>query len=405
MIYLFTEKRKQLDYAKFIQMAQNSNNLIEYIEGMIDIKLYNSQNKKRWKWEKTQIELLQLNIDSLTIEQYQSVGGNLINQIKNLILIYICATMVIENNVTLGMMLSIQFILGQLETPISRLIEYIHDWQNAKIALERISELQDMDEEVAENVIDVNIKRDAIHDISLRDVSFRYGSPATPLVLKNINFTIPAGETTAIVGPSGSGKTTLFKLLLGFYSPLCGDIKIGKENMEHINIQDWRNQCSVIMQDSYVFNDTIENNINLTEDSTDFGLLENSVKCANLFDVISSLPKKYQTIIGKEGQGLSSGQRQRLLIARALYKESNYIFLDEFTNSLDAHNETGIIENLKKQNHHKTIVIIAHRFSTIKNADQIIVISDGTIKEIGKHNNLMKKKGVYYKLMKEQILL
>lgn len=223
--------------------------------------------------------------------------------------------------------------------------------------------------------------------------------------LKNISFCIPAGKITAIVGASGSGKSTLFKLLLGFYKPILGEIKIDNIDLHRVNIRNWRGQCSVIMQGSYIFNDTIENNINLTEEDTDYNKLEDVVRFANLYDVIYSLPKKYQTIIGKEGHGLSGGQLQRLLIARALYKESNYIFLDEFTNSLDAHNEMEIIEKLQKRKKKKTIVIIAHRFSTIKNADQIIAISDGTIKEIGKHEELMNKRGIYYKLMKDQIIL
>lgn len=401
-IYLFYEKRKQLDYSKFIQMAQNSNNLIEFIEGMIDIKLYNSQNKKRWAWEQTQIKLLKLNIESLTVEQYQNVGGIFINQIKNLILIYLCATMVINNSITIGTMLSIQFILGQLESPIGQVIGFVHDWQNAKIALERISELHIGDNSESAKL---KVQQDKIHDITLQNVSFRYGSPATPLVLKNISFCIPAGKITAIVGASGSGKSTLFKLLLGFYKPILGEIKIDNIDLHRVNIRNWRGQCSVIMQGSYIFNDTIENNINLTEEDTDYNKLEDVVRFANLYDVIYSLPKKYQTIIGKEGHGLSGGQLQRLLIARALYKESNYIFLDEFTNSLDAHNEMEIIEKLQKRKKKKTIVIIAHRFSTIKNADQIIAISDGTIKEIGKHEELMNKRGIYYKLMKDQIIL
>lgn len=269
-------------------MAQNSNNLIEFIEGMIDIKLYNSQNKKRWAWEQTQIKLLKLNIESLTVEQYQNVGGIFINQIKNLILIYLCATMVINNSITIGTMLSIQFILGQLESPIGRVIGFVHDWQNAKIALERISELHNGGNSESAKL---KVQQDKIHDITLQNVSFRYGSPATPLVLKNISFCIPAGKITAIVGASGSGKSTLFKLLLGFYKPILGKIKIDNIDLHCVNIRNWRGQCSVIMQGSYIFNDTIENNINLTEEDTDYNKLEDVVRFANLYDVIYSLPK------------------------------------------------------------------------------------------------------------------
>lgn len=278
-------------------MAQNSNNLIEFIEGMIDIKLYNSQNKKRWAWEQTQIKLLKLNIESLTVEQYQNVGGFFINQIKNLILIYLCATMVINNSITIGTMLSIQFILGQLESPIGQVIGFVHDWQNAKIALERISELHIGDNSESAKL---KVQQDKIHDITLQNVSFRYGSPATPLVLKNISFCIPAGKITAIVGASGSGKSTLFKLLLGFYKPILGEIKIDNIDLHRVNIRNWRGQCSVIMQGSYIFNDTIENNINLTEEDTDYNKLEDVVRFANLYDVIYSLPKNTKQLSEKK---------------------------------------------------------------------------------------------------------
>lgn len=278
-------------------MAQNSNNLIEFIEGMIDIKLYNSQNKKRWAWEQTQIKLLKLNIESLTVEQYQNVGGIFINQIKNLILIYLCATMVINNSITIGTMLSIQFILGQLESPIGRVIGFVHDWQNAKIALERISELHNGGNSESAKL---KVQQDKIHDITLQNVSFRYGSPATPLVLKNISFCIPAGKITAIVGASGSGKSTLFKLLLGFYKPILGKIKIDNIDLHCVNIRNWRGQCSVIMQGSYIFNDTIENNINLTEEDTDYNKLEDVVRFANLYDVIYSLPKNTKQLSEKK---------------------------------------------------------------------------------------------------------
>lgn len=402
-VYIFIEKRKQIDYSRFIQLSANSSNLIEFIEGMKDIKLYKSHNKKRWEWEKIQLRLFKINTESLMIEQYQNLGGTFINQLKNAILTYMSAMMVIEGNLSLGMMLSIQFIIGQLEGPINKIIDYIHSWQDAMISFDRMSEIYMIDNEdsLDKKILPLN----KLYNIRFENVSFRYGSQYSPLVLKNVSFDIPTGKTTAIVGMSGSGKSTLIKLLLGFYHPTSGNIFIGENRITEINLQSWRDKCSVIMQDSYIFNDTIEGNINLTETPTDISQLEYATSCANFSSVVDCLPSKYQTRIGTDGHGLSKGQIQRLLIARAIYKNSDYIILDEFTNSLDAQNEKDVISQLGIYKQNKTAIIIAHRFSTIKNADQIIVMDNGEIKEIGTHKSLMEKGGIYFNLMKEQLNL
>lgn len=402
-IYIFLEKRKQIDYSRFIQLSANSSNLIEFIEGMKDIKLFKSHNKKRWDWETIQLRLFKINTESLVIEQYQNVGSLFINQIKNITLTYMSAAMVIENKISLGMMLSIQFIIGQLEGPINKMIDYMHTWQDAKISFDRMAEIHMIENEDAENK--TVLPGDEDFNIQFKNVSFRYGGQSSPLVLNNITFNIPPGKTTAIVGMSGSGKTTLIKLLLGFYPPTSGTILIGNHDITTINIQSWRDRCSVIMQDSYVFNDTILNNINLTENETDFNKVEFASQCANLSPVVHSLPSKYQTRIGLDGHGLSKGQIQRMLIARAIYKDSDYIIFDEFTNSLDAQNESDIMGKLGRYKANKTAIIIAHRFSTIKNADQIIVIDNGEISEIGCHEELIRNNGIYYNLMKEQLNL
>lgn len=402
-IYIFLEKRKQIDYSRFIQLSANSSNLIEFIEGMKDIKLFKSHNKKRWDWETIQLKLFKINTDSLVIEQYQNVGSLLINQIKNITLTYMSATMVIENEISLGMMLSIQFIIGQLEGPINKVIDYMHSWQDARISFDRMAEIHMIENEDVGNKAVLHSNEN--FNIEFKNVYFRYGGNGSPLVLNNITFNIPTGKTTAIVGMSGSGKTTLIKLLLGFYPPSSGTILIGNHDITTINIQSWRDRCSVIMQDSYIFNDTIVNNINLTENETDLNKIEFASKCANFSPVVDSLPSKYQTRIGLDGHGLSKGQMQRLLIARAIYKDSDYIIFDEFTNSLDAQNESDIMYKLGKYKTNKTAIIIAHRFSTIKNADQIIVVDNGEIREIGCHEELIKNSGIYYNLMKEQLNL
>lgn len=402
-IYLFLERRKELDYARFIQQSVNSSNLVEFIVGMKDIKLYNCHNQKRWNWERTQIQLLKLNIQNLTNEQYQSLGSLLINQIKNALITFVCARLVIEGELTLGMMLSVQFIVGQLEGPISQSVDFMHSWQDAKLSFERMGEIYLKENEAKSYQRPLPPHRN--DDIRIENISFQYGSPFAPRVLDGINLHIPYGKTTAIVGASGSGKTTLVKLLLGFYQPLEGEIRIGDRSMEQIDLASWRDRCGVVLQDSYIFSDTILNNITLSDEHIDFERLKYAARMANIFDLILSFPQHFYTKIGSEGQGLSQGQRQRLLIARAIYKQPDYLFLDEATNSLDASNENQIKNNLDILCKNKTSVIIAHRFSTIKHADQIIVMDKGRIVEQGTHSELMENTSVYYHLMKEQLNL
>lgn len=403
-ILFFMERRRQIDYSKFIQQSISSSSLVEFIEGMKDIKLYNCQNQKRWEWEKIQVRIMRLNIDSLSNEQYQTIGSIFINQIKNALISFLCAKMVIESSLSLGMLLSIQFIVGQLEGPISQSIDFIHSWQDAKISFERMGEIHVMENE--EKVDQIALDNCSKYNIDIENVSFQYGGPFSQFVLNGINLHIPYGKTTAIVGSSGSGKTTLVKLLLGFYTPTKGDIRIGNYSLKSINLLSWRSRCGVILQDSYIFSDTIAKNIALGNDmDIDYDRLIYSIEMSNLKQLIEKLPLKYETRIGADGHGLSKGQQQRVLIARAIYKQPDYIFLDEATNSLDASNENEIMDNINVFGRNKTSIIIAHRFSTIKNADQIIVLDNGRIVEQGNHYSLLEVEGVYYNLMREQIYL
>ncbi len=402
-IYMFMKKRKELDYARFIQNSLNSSNLVEFIEGMKDIKLYNSQNRKRWEWEKIQVKLLNINLKSLSVEQIQSIGSLFINQVKNVLITYCSAKMVIEGEFTLGMMLSIQFIVGQLEGPINQYLEVTHSWQEAKLSLKRMNEIHNKENE--DNLEQKPVDDIIYNNICFKNVSFQYGGPYSTKVLQNINLEIPIGKTTAIVGTSGSGKTTLLKMILGFYYPTEGEIFINNRPIKDIDLSTWRQKCGVILQDSYIFSDTIANNIAFSEETVNQDKLEYAVKMSNLSQLIENLPMGYNTIIGTNGHGLSQGQRQRILIARAIYKNPQFIFLDEATNSLDANNENEIMNNINLFGKNKTSIIIAHRFSTIKNADQIIVIEKGCIIEQGKHNELMTNKKRYYQLMKEQMNL
>lgn len=339
----------------------------------------------------------------MSIEQFQSIGSLFINQIKNVLITYISAKMVIEDNFTLGMMLSIQFIIGQLEGPINQYIEVSRSWQDAKLSTNRMNEIHVREDEgsIEKELIDIG----STNSIHMRNVSFQYGGPLSEKILNNVNIEIPSGKTTAIVGTSGSGKTTLLKMILGFYFPTEGDVFIGSQSIQKINLPSWRKKCGVILQDSYIFSDTIANNIALSEESIDYEKLKYAIHMSNLSQLVDSLPMKHNTIIGVNGQGLSQGQRQRILIARTIYKNPDYIFLDEATNSLDANNENEIMENINLFGKNKTSIIIAHRFSTIKNADQIIVIEKGQIVEMGTHLELMRNGNIYYKLMKEQMNL
>jgi len=401
-IVFFLKRRKELDYKMFAQVAQEQSTVIELINGMQEIKMHNAEKQKRWGWEFLQVKLFKIKIKALSLEQWQSVGGGFINQIKDILVSFLAAKLVLSGNLTLGMMLSVQYIIGQLNSPLMQLIEFIKQTQDARISLERLQEIHDKDnEEGSEEQYATEI---AQKDIELKSISFRY-TGADSFVFEDLNLVIPFQKTTAIVGASGSGKTTLLKLLTKFYEPDRGEIKIGSTDMKNISPRYWRGHCGVVMQESYVFNDTIANNIAIGEDAIDKQKLRKAIEIANIQDFIESLPLSYNTKIGNEGMGVSGGQKQRLFIARAVYKSPEYIFFDEATSALDANNEKIIIENLNQFFKGKTAIVIAHRLSTVKHADKIIVLDKGMVVEEGNHNELVAKKGEYYRLIKNQLEL
>ncbi|TXD49768.1 peptidase domain-containing ABC transporter [Polaribacter sp. IC073] len=402
-ILIFLKKRRDLDYKRFSQVSQEQSKVIELINGMQEIKLHNAEKQKRWSWEYLQARLFKISIEGLALEQYQNVGSGFINELKNILITVLSAKLVIDGDITLGMMLAITYIVGQLNAPVGQLIGFIRELQDAKISLERLSEIHEKEDEEPLNEERISeIPNNS--NINLNKVSYRYiGSDQ--MVLQELDLEIPANKITAIVGVSGSGKTTLMKLLLKFYNPNAGEVKLGNYNLNTISQKTWRSQCGVVMQEGYIFSDTIANNIAVGEDYIDKQKLSHAVDVANIQDFIESLPLSYNTKIGMEGVGLSTGQKQRLLIARAVYKNPSYLFFDEATSALDANNEKVIMEKLHTFFKNKTVVVIAHRLSTVKNAHQIVVLDKGKIVEIGNHQSLIKEKGSYYHLVKNQLEL
>ena len=402
-IIIFLKKRKDLDYKRFSQVSQEQSKVIELISGMQEIKLHNAEKRKRWGWEYLQAKLFKISIEGLALEQYQSVGSGFINELKNILITVLAATLVIDGKITLGMMLAVTYIVGQLNSPISQLIFFIREVQDARISLDRLSEIhnkEDEDSDPNEKILDI----DTNGDFTLSNVSFRYIG-AGEMVLKDLDLHIPANKITAIVGVSGSGKTTLMKLLLKFYDPNEGTIKIGANDLKNVAQKTWRSISGAVMQEGYIFNDSIANNIAVGEDYVDKKKLAHAVDVANIKDFIESLPLSYNTKIGMEGVGLSTGQKQRLLIARAVYKNPELLFFDEATSALDANNEKTIMEKLDVFFENKTVVVIAHRLSTVKNAHQIVVLDDGKIVEKGTHKELVALKGNYFNLVKNQLEL
>lgn len=403
-IMLFLKKRKVLDYKRFNVAAANQSNVYQLITGMQEIKLNNCEKQKRWEWERIQAKLFKVSVKGLMLSQNQQAGSTLINQTKNILISFIAAKAVVEGNMTLGMMMAVQYIIGQLNSPINEFIGFIQAGQDAKISLERLGEIHNKEEEEKPEM-SYNYELPLNKDIFVKNLSFHYEGPKSPKVLNNINLIIPQNKVTAIVGSSGSGKTTLIKLLLGFYPPNEGKIEIGGIELTHFSMEMWRSKCGVVMQDGFIFSDSIANNIAVGEDFPDKDRLLYAVKMANVHEYIENLPLRYNTKIGQEGVGLSQGQRQRILIARAIYKNPEYLFFDEATNALDANNEKVIVENLNDFYNGKTVVTVAHRLSTVKNAGQIVVLEKGEIVEVGNHSELVARKGAYYHLVKNQLEL
>ena len=401
---LFLKRRKVLDYELFEQQAINNNKTYEFITSMQEIKLQDCEQRRRWEWEDTQAELFGVQMKSLKLQQTQEAGSIFINEVKNIIITVVAATAVIHGQMTLGMMLAVQYIIGQLNSPVEQLMNFFYSLQDVKISLERINEIHQMDDENGKVGLQTSIE-DKIEGIDIKNIMFKYDPHALRKTIDNVNIHIPQGKVTAIVGASGSGKTTLIRLMLGYYPVWEGQITIGNTDISMLNKKWWRRQCGVVMQEGVIFSESIARYIAVDDGDIDKERLLKAAEIACIKDYVMALPLKFNTKIGRDGMGLSQGQKQRILIARAVYKNPNYIFLDEATNSLDANNERSIVENLDKFYKGKTVVIVAHRLSTVKNADQIVVIDHGKVVEVGNHESLTTKRGAYYNLVKNQLEL
>lgn len=403
-VVLFLKYRRVLDNKRFALNSKNQSSLIQLVQSVPELKLNNATLRKRWDWENLQVQSFKLSMRGLALQQYQQVGALFINEGKNIFITFLAATAVVNGQMTLGAMMAMQYIIGQLNSPVEQLVGFMQHLQDAKMSLERLNEVHTMDEEEpADQHLLKTLPQD--HSIHIENLSYSYPGAGNEPVLTDINIKIPAGKTTAIVGSSGSGKTTLLKLLLKFVNAQKGQIKIGHTQLKNISHDYWRSLCGTVMQDGYIFSDTIANNISISDERPDIHKLMHAVKVANIQDFIEELPLSYNTKIGAEGNGVSQGQRQRLLIARAVYKNPEYLFFDEATNALDAENERVIMDNLEEFNRGKTVVVVAHRLSTVKNADQIIVLEKGKVVEVGTHADLSRASGRYYELVKNQLEL
>ena len=403
-ISLFLKRRRMIDYTYFEQQSRNQSKTMQLLNGMQEIKLQHCERRRCWEWEDIQADLFRTSIESMKIQQTQEAGGILINEIKNIVITIVAATSVISENLSLGMMLAIQYIIGQLNAPVEQFVQFIYGWQDVRISLERMCEIRNREEEETPER-NVDYFPNGQREIRLKNVTFQYEGPHSPKVLDNLNLTIPQGKVTAIVGTSGSGKTTLVKLLLGYYSPVAGTIRIAGEDLAHYDLRWWRSHCGAVMQDGYIFSESIARNIAVDDEEIDNERLLLAARMSNIDEFIKRLPLQYNTVIGQDGQSISQGQRQRILIARAVYRNPDFIFLDEATNSLDANNERAIVENLTEFYRGKTVMAVAHRLSTVRNADQIVVLEKGRIVEIGTHESLIEAKGAYFHLVKNQLNL
>lgn len=403
-IVFFLKPKRELNYLQFENAAMNQSSVIELINGIQDIKLNQSEELKRWDWERLQVALYKYKTKLLKINQLQSAGSVFINQVKSIVITFLSVRAVMAGELTLGGMMAIQYIIGQINNPVEQFLSFLQGFQDAKISLERLDEIHDLKDDLQKSE-GSQTELPANKGITVTNLSFRYPVAGSPLALNNINLVIPQGKVTAIVGMSGSGKTTIIKLLLKFYEPEKGDIFIGDVNIDHIDYSFWRSKCGTVLPDAFIFSDTIANNIAMGDANPDENKLTMAIKTANLSDYIASLPSGMETRIGSRGNGVSLGQKQRLLIARAVYKNPDYLFFDEATNALDSLNEEIIMRNLKEFFYGKTVVVVAHRLSTVKDADQIIVMDSSRIAECGTHNQLVALQGIYFKLVKNQLAI
>jgi ATP-binding cassette subfamily B protein len=403
-VSLFMKSRAQLDHQRFRQLSANNTRLINIVNGMQEIKLTQSELGRRWEWENLQAVIFRLRVKGLSLLQYQAAGATLINEVTNILITLLSALAVLKGDMTLGEMLAVQFIIGQLNVPVNQLINFFRISQDAKLSLDRLSEIHSMEDEDAGPDMKVS-KMPEKRDIYINNLSFQYEGPRSPFALKDIDLVIKENKVTAIVGMSGSGKTTLLKMILGFYQPVTGEILIGDTRLDNLSVRTWREKVGVVMQDGFIFPDTIASNIAPGFGEIDSDRLVKAAEIANIRGFIESLPLGYNTKIGANGHGLSEGQKQRLLIARIVYKDPDIILFDEATNSLDASNERVIVENLGDFYIGKTVVVVAHRLSTVRDADKIVVMDGGRIAETGTHDSLIEKRGVYFNLVKNQLEL
>lgn len=400
-ILIFLKQRRIIDYKKFDQAAAAQSNEVQLVQGMQEIKLHHAETKKRLEWERIQVKLFKVNMSSLSLEQWQNVGGSFINELKNIFILFVAALQVMDGHMTVGMMLAVSQITGQLNSPLQQLITFIQQGQDAKISLDRLSDIHNKPNE--DEGLETSLASDTSGDIVFENVSFRYGGASSPMVLDNISLVIPSSKTTAIVGVSGSGKTTLMKLLLKFYEPASGLIKVGNQDLAKVNADHWRRRCGVVMQEGLLFSDSVLGNVSISDQQPDLVRFTSALDVANIKEFVTELPLGAHTKVGAEGIGISAGQKQRIMIARAIYKDPEYVFFDEATSSLDSENEKEITEKVNQFGKSRTMLIIAHRLSTVKNADKIVVLHRGKVIEEGTHEELTQLKGKYYMLVKNQL--